>query len=534
MGVGVSVLIRNERFTFKVPSPAGSSYVVFSQKYSISKSVSWITDVGSSIDIPMTVSVSLLSANISTSTATFGLKSMVSITNPNQVFQTTLTYDPYPSISSYTKTRVSSTSITFFGYFGNIFDKVLVTINGASWTVTNSNSSMIQCTNNGNLKSGYAELSLIVNGESFISNRTLVIFPDEIPDDCGAQSSCNGNGNCVNGRCQCSTGFGGNYCESKGSTTGVDITSDAVRPATTIKTANETFMFAIIGVQELDVYGDPVNLVSTVDNLSYDISTPIPGVTSYMYNLSSPTPDQSDLRVALQIDVSTVPRTVDFAGQSVSYPANSVKLTMTIDNWTFKSNLNSLRVLLHKDGSLINDTSRCGTKNVVSIDQLDNVQYLKVINSNGVELFGRFLHYALSDGRPAISRNEIINTTDTSTLIGINLPHCLQRCIVDPDFTVLFSDANLLDPDYNDECKGGKDNKGLAGSVSWKLIVIIVIPIVATFIIITVLIVVIVHKLHGRRLKDVVSHKLKKMSRSKMSRMRLADTDTKVHYQSNK
>ncbi|GAM22395.1 hypothetical protein SAMD00019534_055700 [Acytostelium subglobosum LB1] len=480
---GLTLLLPNERFKYNVASPSGSQSLVFSQKYSISRSVSWVTDATvitkASVDkfydqwlikilgtfdvtltynlkyngvtTSLTVSASMLSANVSTTTTAFpNTNNRITISNINQDIDYNMVNYQYPSISSFTPTKVSSTSISFFGFF----------------------------------------------------------VPDEIPDDCGTQSLCNGNGNCVAGQCQCLNGFGGHYCESTLTPGSVDVISNTSSPSTTIKAGNETFMFAIVGVQELNNFGEVVYVVSTQDNVSFNTITST-GVTSYVYNITSPTPDQSDLSVALQIDVFSSSRTIEFAGQTVVYPANSVKVTVTIDQWTFKSNLNSLRVLLHKDGSLINDTSRCGTKNVVSIDQLDNVQYLKVINSNGVELFGRFLHYALSDGRPAISRNEIINTSDTSTLIGINLPHCLQRCIVDPDFSVLFDQANVLDPnsDCNDNSKDGDGTK-----VSWKLIVITVVPIVGGIIFITLIAVLIIHKLHGRRLGDVVSHKLHKMS----------------------
>eukprot|EP01133_Synstelium_polycarpum_P005743 gene5743-6646_t len=94
----------------------------------------------------------------------------------------------------------------------------------------------------------------------------------------------------------------------------------------------------------------------------------------------------------------------------------------------------------------------------------DNLDFLQVVH-DGVTFYGHFLPIALSNGRPTYSRNEIINQTETTQLIGLNLPQC-QQCIIDPDFSILVEDTN-----NNDKCAVGKSNK-------WLVPVIVVVCVV--------------------------------------------------------
>ncbi|GAM22391.1 hypothetical protein SAMD00019534_055660, partial [Acytostelium subglobosum LB1] len=231
----------------------------------------------------------------------------------------------------------------------------------------------------------------------------------------------------------------------------------------------------------------------TMLNLEYPPGQTIPYTT---FSLSSRYPSLKSLmllNVTVTLDISPNTRTLSFAGQTTTYTPNSLKMTVDISGWSFKSNLNTLRVVMQKDGSLNNATNVCaGSQSVVEIDKLNNVQFLKVTNKNGVELFGRFLPFALSDGRPSFSRNEIINTTDTTTLIGINLPQC-QHCIIDPDFSV------LVDQDTRDACadRSSSSNK-------WKIPVIVVVTVVGVAIIVAATSIIIKKKLRGRRMIDMI------------------------------
>ncbi|GAM22398.1 hypothetical protein SAMD00019534_055730 [Acytostelium subglobosum LB1] len=528
MSPGLKCLVPNQQFVYTPPTPNGPGNLQFSISDSISKSINWATDItmvsravaeryysdweitvlgNFDVNLQYNISVNLqtmvatqVTPNfikcIVTATTMSRMPKQVGVLNNYQKKVGAIQIMKYPSISSFSKTTTDSKDIAFYGYFSIITNATLnVTINGLGCRVAFINSSLLICNvTTGQLKPGYANLSLAINGELFQSDQYLLISSSSIVDDCGASSGCSGNGQCVEGRCQCAKGFGGYYCESRTNDGVVVITPDASSPATVIKSEGATFLFNVVAIQELDQIGQLVSELLTTTWTSTTINTDT--MTSHIYNLTSFN-QTLNLKVSSRLDVSTVERTVVFAGQTFTCSPNSVKLTMSIEHWPFQSNLNTLRMVLHKDGTLNNDTGVCGTKSVVSVDPFNNMQYLKVINNNGVELYGRFLPYAMSDGRPALSRNEIINTTNSSTFIGINMPHCLDECVVDPDFSVLVNPSPQPCDDQTNR---------------WKLPVIIVSVIVGTILVSIITVSIIKRRLKGRRLRDVVTHKLKKIS----------------------
>ncbi|GAM22393.1 hypothetical protein SAMD00019534_055680 [Acytostelium subglobosum LB1] len=415
----------------------------------------------------------------------------------------------YPSISSFSRTIDTSRNVSFFGFFGNYVDNTSVTakVNGLTCTIKYADSNMINCSlspGSLGLTIGYANLTIIVNGQPFISNKTLAIFPSEEVDDCGI--GCNNNGQCVDHKCQCFKGFSGYYCEST-LQRNVTVLSDPKVPAAIIQSNGTSLLLNIVAIQELNQEGNIV-YEQRINNWTRD-SNPVvtKGVKSDRYRLN--TPEYGDYQVTITLDVGSEDRVVDFAGQHVRYTPNSLKMTMTIDYWYFHSNLNTLRVVIQKDGSMINDTSACGAKNVVSIDAYQNLQYLKVI-SNGVEMYGRFLPLGVADGRPSLVRNEIINTTTNSTFFGINMFHCRQQCMIDPDFSVLV-DAN---PVPMDQCTTKPNDR-------WKIPVIVVTVSVGAIVIIAVVAKVVINQLQGRKLHHVVSHKLHKMTNKNSNVIRM-------------
>ncbi|GAM26205.1 hypothetical protein SAMD00019534_093800 [Acytostelium subglobosum LB1] len=125
------------------------------------------------------------------------------------------------------------------------------------------------------------------------------------------------------------------------------------------------------------------------------------------------------------------------------------------------SNLNSLRIVFTTSGVSAPQSTCDG----VSENQSNSLEYIKV-SFNGTTFYGRFLQYAISDGRPSYSRNEIINTSKDLTYFGIHLPQC-QQCIVDPNFSALVS--NGLD-DNDVLCPRSEE-----GFQTWKIVTIVVV-----------------------------------------------------------
>ncbi|GAM19348.1 hypothetical protein SAMD00019534_025230 [Acytostelium subglobosum LB1] len=479
----VTCLEPNELYYYSVKNASGSANLTFSKLYNISRVITWDTDITPNFSSAPNISSTELSQAFDSKKITFGPTSIVFVSNNFRRLNTTLVLREYPSVSSTTRLTVNGGQVSFFGYFGsNISQDYKVSINGISCQGTASSSfdsGAISCNMPANLKPGYADLAITVNAQPYFSNDTLVIYGVDSKDDCGQTIPlCGGNGVCTTGRCQCYVGFGGYYCESK-LNPGVVILPNTTSPSTIIQANGSAFQFNIIAIQEMDSNRNIIAELLT-SNWTYN-SSPSDNATSYSYTLGAPTAslNQDSLSVMVRLDVATATRTVEFAGQVVTYPPNSLKMTINVDGWTFKSNLNTLRV---------------GTGSFIGMDSLNNIQYLRVI-SNGVELFGRFLPYALSDGRPAFSRNEIINMTDGATLFGINLPHCSQSCVIDPDFSVLVDQSG-------EDGKCGRDNTN-----RWKIPVIVVTVVVGSVIILTAIIIVARRMLNGRDIIHVFKMK---------------------------
>ncbi|GAM19349.1 hypothetical protein SAMD00019534_025240 [Acytostelium subglobosum LB1] len=536
-------VVANELFRFKPGTWTGSTNLVFSTASGISRTISWNTDLEKHFDqwiislkgtfntsseyqysvlvnnvwINATVTDTILTCYVNASFKNFtSLISFFDIKNPLRIIPNNkLRLSMYPSISSFTKTTDASQNVTFFGYFGNFIAKSSVTINmfGCNVTLIDMTKVSVNCSFN-SMIIGYANLSIIINSEPFISNSTLAIFPSVEGNDCGNQSSCNGNGACVAGKCQCNTGFSGYYCESQ-IRSEVDVIPSPTNPTTVITSNGTGFQVNILAIEELDLMGEIRYTLPTTQWISSSSSTGTINTNTYILDNIPKNIDDEDptpLNVTIKLEESSQERTLVFAGQNITCTPNSLKMTININNWPFQSNLHTLRVVLYRNGSLDNDTSPCGTHNVVSTDPYRNVQYFKVITPNGLELYGRFLPYALSDGRAALSRNEVINSTnDGGTLIGINLPHCLQQCVVDPDFSILVQS----DPISPLSCMTPEQAAALENR--WKIPVAVVASVVGTVIIAAVVAKVIIHHLHGRRLLDVMSHKMKKLTRGKDS-----------------
>ncbi|GAM19180.1 hypothetical protein SAMD00019534_023550 [Acytostelium subglobosum LB1] len=144
-------------------------------------------------------------------------------------------------------------------------------------------------------------------------------------------------------------------------------------------------------------------------------------------------------------------------------------MTVYINGWRYKSNLNSLRVVFStqlkggQSGGRSPDT-KCGGKTTNYNEPNGDDILFTTMTNDGLVYSGRFLPVAMADGRPTHTRNEIIKATDTSTLIGLTVAQCSQ-CIFDPDVTV------LIDADSVAEC----GDQGGPTWATWKIIVVAVV-----------------------------------------------------------
>eukprot|EP01133_Synstelium_polycarpum_P013254 gene13254-15580_t len=145
-----------------------------------------------------------------------------------------------------------------------------------------------------------------------------------------------------------------------------------------------SFKFSIESIEELDVYGNrSKELLTTRWMFNQAVNGPVTKL-DYLLNNTEPTPG---LSVITSIEYSTASRVVEFAGQTMNLPANSIKIS-------------------------VNESKDCHG-NIIPLTGQDignSIKYLSIVK-DGVVFYGSFQNHALSNGRPTYSRNELINST---------------------------------------------------------------------------------------------------------------------------
>ncbi|EFA84777.1 hypothetical protein PPL_01769 [Heterostelium album PN500] len=283
----------------------------------------------------------------------------------------------------------------------------------------------IDCNVAGPLTVGYVPLLVTVGDGSSLT--TVKVDDAVIPNDCGEADKCSGNGVCIEKKCKCNEGYGGNYCDLKlGNGT---IVTNLTTPSASFVAENVQFDFNIYSIQEVD---SSDNVVKELNVTQWRFRNDTEGeITNLYYYLNVSYPN-----VTTMIQYSPKERTVEFAGITSYLPPNSLKVSITITGWLFRSNLNVLRVVFNT--KIEDQVDECGDKlDIFGTDINNDLKYLRITKDKTV-FYGSFLDRIMSDGKPTATRNQVISTDKETgmTLIGIQLPQCYD-CIIDPNFSVL-------------------------------------------------------------------------------------------------
>ncbi|EFA74943.1 hypothetical protein PPL_11977 [Heterostelium album PN500] len=330
--------------------------------------------------------------------------------------------------------------------------------------------------------------SLLVYANGY--NQTIPVFikPKE---DCGSQSNCNGHGSCFDGKCRCNDGYSGYYCESQLSPGVIILPNNTIPSPTVIVKDGMNFTFNIIAIQEIDELSSVVRELktnkwthSTTGNETFSITT---------YSLQSTTPEVDQINATIEYSKNS--RLINFAGQSTLYPENSLKLMVTINNWSYKDRLNRLRLLMESISSINDNDDGCSELDI-SVNNGTEVNFLQM-TINDVSFYGRFLPYALSDDKPVFIQNQVVNQTKDSILIGMTLSYC-DSCVIDPDFSV------LINTDVKSDCKEKFS--------TWKIVTIVVVLSVALLAVGVSVFVFYKKKIQYRKEQKRMNNKLNKLS----------------------
>ncbi|KAF2076262.1 hypothetical protein CYY_002440 [Polysphondylium violaceum] len=278
-------------------------------------------------------------------------------------------------------------------------------------------------------------IQLFVDGVASDIYQLTVNIPPEIDPtsnentmQCSLDSQCGGStqGTCKNGYCVCISPYYGIDCTLKlvnNSTTSVD----PGKPNVVIEYSTLSSLVSIYALREVDNNGQIV-YETKFQNWNYSNSDNV-----FIYSTIVQT---TEIKVTVEkYDQIT---NVTFAGTSIVMQPNSIKYTIDIGPYQFKSQLNILELVMKAEIES-NDKDSCSINDSASDQEVD---YCRV-QINDVSLYGRFIRRGILDSRIRSISNKIssdtsIQTTNsTNSFIAINIPFYQRFVRIDPDFSVL-------------------------------------------------------------------------------------------------
>ncbi|EGC38159.1 hypothetical protein DICPUDRAFT_76235 [Dictyostelium purpureum] len=205
-------------------------------------------------------------------------------------------------------------------------------------------------------------------------------------------------------------------------------------------------LIIIYSLTEIDIYGTPVEtyIFSNWSYLELDSN-------NYQFNTTFKSMDNAgeaiDTHLLVTITKFDKRTTVLFANQTLTMEPSTIKYSMALDQYNFKNQLNTLKLLIYTSLEASKTDDICSS--IQFGDNSIDSNYAKVKVGN-LYLYGRFIKRGIIDGIvQQISHGiDIQNSTSSKsqTFISINLPNYRRYISIDPDFSVLIDNTNSNDP----------------------------------------------------------------------------------------
>ncbi|EGG20431.1 EGF-like domain-containing protein [Cavenderia fasciculata] len=414
----------------------------------------------------------------------------------------------YPTIDLVSSIDSNSTGLV--SIVGSSFASVGVSVligNTSCSDVSVFNSTYLTCTLNAvnsNLSNtnGMA-LPVRVEVDGLVTTKNMFFF--NIYKLCLPQcDSQHGTCNNKTGRCDCQSGYTGYNCSTlidNGDGEGEVI----VKPPVIGESGNSfipgtgyNFSVSLSYLREVDMDNQPIKTLPMSDikwtnrsSLPFNSSTTTSSSIASKERFEGHFPNDT-CSVQLDLTIFSKETIIYFAGEPITMPTNSIKYEITIYNWTFSGQVNSLEAIY----SAITDKQteyQCEDQETSFLnDQNDNISWFEIY-AGGATMHAKFADRVIVDDRYYTSRVSILPSNDQlynllkdqqqqqqnnafQVLAAITVPNFANQAIIDPNFGSLIK--------FNSNDCGSEKNQ-------WKVPVIVVCSVVgaAALICITIFIV---------------------------------------------
>ncbi|KAN0008745.1 hypothetical protein ACTFIU_009474 [Dictyostelium citrinum] len=389
-------------------------------------------------------------------------------------------------VSSIISTSTSGGLVTLLGMFGDTHNNPSIKIGDLNCLpLFTINSKMIQCEIGAGV--GYKSVQVTQNGITWIGNEQFKYYDTIL--SCPSQCSSHGICNTSTGNCKCNSNWSGIDCaiEIKLDSPPSNSTIDTDTGNSVLKNGETKYSILITSINEIDFNGNSIKEISLENNWIFDSNKSNENFyyfIQYLNNSNNNNINNNNNSNEINNDRTIIISTIEevkqskqfsFADINFNVESGSIKFTTTIKNWKYSSVLNTLELRMNTTVDQNDDCNDDDTNIAINNNNADKLNYM-TISKNGKVLYGRFLEKVLSDSRPSYVQNRIIEKNENSILVGLNLPHCVDSCIVDPDFSV------LVNSDFSSNCNNSNNNN----RKKWLIPVAVVVPVVGLSILVMI------------------------------------------------
>ncbi|GAM25061.1 hypothetical protein SAMD00019534_082360 [Acytostelium subglobosum LB1] len=284
-------------------------------------------------------------------------------------------------------------------------------------------------------------VTVTVNGVSTTQSKFIYSVNKDVCD-----SPCGEHGTCVNGECQCQSGFTGITCSMAMDTNdAVDVpvplnnSTDMVLGS---KAKSVQFNISIAGINERTSTGDLAKSIN-MTNISWNMISSTnddKGNVHRIYNTSLE--GAPGFELIAEMTVFTDNQQYDFEGDQFQVTKSSIKYKITLNKWPFAALTNYLEVQFQSvagpqptcDGAEVNAKVGSTTTN-----KKDSLRLMEIQQGTGL-LRAFYSDRLLVDGRVSYSQVSYSQPDNSSTLIvitSLSIPQFNQSAVIDPNYASL-------------------------------------------------------------------------------------------------